>query len=159
MPSSQGGARSRSGPPKDESSLKSGKIGYFLMALPASYDGPVPKFPLTYPTKREKTLWAKVWTFPQACAWSMPSEEWRIQSVAMYVRTLARCEDRKASPALFSALLRLAHEVGLTTAGLAAMGWKVRADDLAPKREAAEQVPRESSKSRLRSAPDASAGA
>lgn len=160
-----GGRRNRSAPPKDPRSRTSERAGYSLTALPAEgYDGPVPEFPLMsrrvmrweYEDKkryevvdedstqlvadREEELWEWAWSTPQACAWSMPSESWRINTIAMWVRTFVICESDQATAADKSSLHRFADQVGLTTAGLAEMGWKVAVDELAGKRTEREQA-------------------
>jgi hypothetical protein len=135
-----GGPRNRSGPPADENSTRSDERGYVLSALPAEgYKGRVPAFPLprlkdAALARRETAVWNRAWKTPQACAWSMPSERWRIPAVAMYVRVTVRCEDPGTPAALFAQMHRLADQIGLTTAGLAEMGWKVAIDELADKR-------------------------
>ena len=159
----RGGARNRSGPPKDETSGRSDRAGYSLTALPAQgYDGPVPGFPLPKRVVwyeyyvgegknrekvrerdegatesvwgRELELWAWLWTTPQACAWSMPSESWRLHTIAMYVRTFVVCEGSEATAADKGSLHRFADQIGMTTAGLAEMGWKVAVDQLSERR-------------------------
>lgn len=154
----RGGARNRSGPKASESSGRSDRRGYTLTALPASgYDGEAPEFPLPgrrvyrweyedkrrfqvldldateVVTDRELELWAWLWTTPQACAWSMPSESWRLHTIAMYVRTFVICEGSEATAADKGALHRFADQIGMTTAGLAEMGWKVAVDELGAK--------------------------
>ena len=132
----RGGSRNRSGPKADEKSERSDRRGYKLTALPAQgYDGPVPDFPLPDPSSRELEVWAEAWRTPQACAWSMPSEAWRSHTVAMWVRVKVRCEDPEAGAALLGQLHRFADQIGMTTAGLAEMGWKVAVDELAAKRD------------------------
>ena len=132
----RGGARNRSGPPPNEKSERSDLRGYKLTALPAQgYDGPVPDFPLPAPTGRELEVWEQAWRTPQACAWSMPSESWRIPTVGLWVRVKVRCEDAEAGAALLGQLHRFADQIGMTTAGLAEMGWKVAVDELADKRQ------------------------
>lgn len=123
---SRGGSRNRSGPPPDPNSERSEQRGYTLAALPSDgYSGEVPEFPLEDPTVRELDVWAWAWSQPQGCAWSMPSERWRIRSVAMWVRVSVQCESPEASASLLSQLHRFADQVGLTTAGLAEMGWRI----------------------------------
>jgi hypothetical protein len=147
---SRGGARNRSGPAKQENSGRSDRAGYSLSALPAEgYAGPVPDFPLprrsvfyfeqqdkarvrvfdadaTRETaERELELWAEIWTYPQACAWSLPSEAWRLHTIAMFVRTFVVCEGSDATAADKNSLHRFADQIGMTTAGLAEMGWKI----------------------------------
>lgn len=125
----RGGARNRSGPKPDENSARSDARGYKLDALPAAgYDGPVPGFPLPEATDRELEVWAQAWRTPQACAWSQPSERWRHRTVALWVRLSVRCESPDASAAYLAQLHRFADQIGMTTAGLAEMGWKIAAD-------------------------------
>ena len=127
----RGGARNRSGPKASENSGRSERRGYSLTALPAGgYDGPLPEFPLPDPTDRELEVWEQAWRTPQACAWSMPSETWRTRTVAMWVRLSVRCEEPDAGAALLGQLHRFADQIGMTTAGLAEMGWKVAVDEV-----------------------------
>lgn len=146
----RGGPRNRSGPKADESSGRSDRRDYSLTALPAEgYDGEVPDFPLPGRTvmrweheekrrfqvldteateavaERERELWDWLWSTPQACAWSLPSESWRLPTIAMYVRTFVICEGTDATAADKNSLHRFADQIGMTTAGLAEMGWKV----------------------------------
>lgn len=130
----RGGARNRSGPPADPTSGRSDRRGFKLTALPAEgFDGPIPDFPLPSPSKRELDVWEQAWRTPQACAWSMPSEAWRRRTVALWVRTTVRCEDPEASASVLAQLHRFADQIGMTTAGLAEMGWAVAVDQVAEK--------------------------
>lgn len=149
----RGGARNRSGPPPSESSGRSDRRGFKLTALPAEgYRGEVPPFPLPAPSDRELEVWAEAWRTPQACAWAMPSEAWRQRTVALWVRTSVRCEEPDAGAALLGQLHRFADQIGMTTAGLAEMGWKVAVDEVAVKREDEAPAPtaRPSSRSKLK---------
>lgn len=147
----RGGARNRSGPPAQEGSARSERRGFTLTTLPAEgYTGPVPDFPLPEPSERELEVWQKAWRTPQACAWSTPSEAWRIETVAMWTRVKVRCEDPGVPAPVLGQLHRFADQIGLTTAGLAEMGWKVAVDEVAKK--AASRQPAEKPARRLRSA-------
>lgn len=177
----RGGARNRSGPPADPTSGRSDRRGFKLTALPAEgYDGPVPDFPLMprrvyrweyegthrYQVldveateaiaEREADLWGWAWRTPQACAWSMPSESWRIHTIAMWVRTFVICESSDGTAADKSSLHRFADQIGMTTAGLAEMGWAIAKDELAERRNDTESTdgeptkPRGSSRDRLK---------
>lgn len=150
-----GGRRNRNHKPV-EGSARSDARGFTLTALPAEgFRGPVPDWPLPVPLERELEVWEWAWRTPQACAWSLPSESWRARTVALWVRVSVRCEDADAPASLFAQLHRLADQVGLTTAGLAEMGWKVAVDEVAAQRSqrpAVEPVKRER---RLRAAGDA----
>lgn len=130
-----GGARNRSGPKPVEGSATSDRRGYTLTALPAEgYRGKAPDFPLLAPTPYELEVWARLWATPQACAWAMPSEAWRLRTIALYARTAVRCEDPEVSPSVMAQLHRLEDRIGLSTAGLAEMGWKVAVDEVAAAR-------------------------
>jgi hypothetical protein len=101
--------------------------------LPAEgFTGEVPDFPLPSESERETSLWAWVWTLPQAAAWSI--QPWRWHSVAMWVRTAVVCESKKAMAADKNSLHRFADQIGLTPAGLKENGWKVAEDKLAAAR-------------------------
>lgn len=142
----RGGARNRSGPAADPSSGRSDRRGYTLTALPSEgFDGAVPEWPLSEPTGREAEVWAQAWRTPQACAWSLPSERWRIPTVALWVRVRVRCEDPEAPAAMLGQLHRFADQIGMTTAGLAEMGWKIAPPVESPSAApapVAEQLPR-----------------
>ena len=137
-----GGPRNRSGPVADPLSGRSDSRGYKLTALPAEgYSGPAPEFPLPDPSERELDVWRETWRLPQACAWSVPSERWRIRTVGMWVRLSVRCESVDVSPPMYGQLHRFADQVGLTTAGLAEMGWAVAVDEVAKRSVERKAVP------------------
>jgi hypothetical protein len=99
---------------------------------------------------REVELWESKWRGPHGAAWSQPSESWRLWDVALWVRTAVRCEDHEANAALISNLHRLGDRVGLSTAGLAEMGWAIATDEVAVKRDESAPAPRKSSRDRLK---------
>ena len=151
-----GGRRNRNHKPV-EGSARSDARGFTLTALPAEgFRGPVPDWPLPVPLERELEVWEWAWRTPQACAWALPSEAWRVQTVARWVRQAVLCESHEAKAADHAQLHRYADQVGLTTAGLREMGWKVAVDEVAAKRSdrpaAAAPVKRER---RLRASGDA----
>jgi hypothetical protein len=156
----RGGTRNRSGPAADPLSGRSDARGYSLTALPAEgFKGRVPKFPLParevhhwepalegkgkvrvldedatdHVAERELALWKWAWRTPQACAWARLSERWRWHTIAMWVRTAVICESSEATAADKNSLHRFADQIGLTTAGLAEMGWRVAVDEVAAK--------------------------
>lgn len=156
----KGGARNRSGPPSDPGSERSERRGYKLTALPSSgYDGEAPAWPMperqifkkvsdlesgftTYEfdaagtkavAEREASLWSWAWSLPQACAWSMPSEAWRLQTIAMWVRTFVICEGSDATAADKNSLHRFADQIGMTPAGLRENGWAISTDEVGAK--------------------------
>lgn len=136
---SKGGARNRSGPAPDPNSERSERRGYTLTALPAEgYKGEAPAWPISPGASDvEADYWARIWLTPQACAWSMPSERWRVPMVARWVRMAVRLDQPDAPATLLAPFLRLSDQVGMTTAGLAEMGWAVATDEVGEKRGAA----------------------
>lgn len=169
----RGGSRNRSGPQADPSSGRSERRGYSLTALPAEgYSGSFPDFPLSprsvyyfvdkervldiaateAVTDRERDLWAWAWSTPQACAWSMPSESWRVNTIAMWVRTFVLCESSDATAADKGSLHRFADQIGLTPAGLRENGWAIKVDEVADKavKKSAEPDRPESSRDRMK---------
>lgn len=78
---------------------------------------------------RELELWAWAWGLPQACAWSLPSESWRLVTIAHWVRTAVLCESSEATAADKNSLHRFADQIGLTPAGLRENGWAITDDD------------------------------
>ena len=150
-----GGARVRSGPMPNPMSERSERRQYRLSALPnGGYQGDVPEFPLSefkqYRTvngkkvhdpassarwrKRETEIWESLWRTPQACAWSLPQYSFLMFDIAMYCRQFVICESSDASAADRGLLPRYADRIGLSAAGMAALGWKVTADELAVRR-------------------------
>ena len=149
----RGGARNRSGPAPDPGSERSERRGYKLTALPAEgYQGEIPEFPLPSPSDREIEVWEQAWRTPQAAAWAMPSESWRQRTVALWVRTTVRCEEPDAPASLLGQVHRFADQIGMTTAGLAEMGWKVATDEVAERaaEKPEEGKPRQSSRDRMK---------
>ena len=155
----RGGARNRSGPPADPKSGRSERLGVKLTALPAQgYPGPQPEWPLSDRTvyvtesnegrkyqvkdpaateqvrKREAELWAWAWRTPQACAWSLPSESWRLHTIALWVRTFVLCESSEATAADKGSLHRFADQIGMTPAGLKENGWAIAQDEVGARR-------------------------
>jgi hypothetical protein len=69
-------------------------------------------------------------------------ESWRIRTVAMWARVSVRCEDPDVPASLLAQVHRFSDQIGLTTAGLAEMGWKVAEDEVAAKAPSAAPVAR-----------------
>lgn len=155
-----GGSRNRSGPGVDPNSGRSDRRGVTFSALPAEgYTGRVPAFPLPERVvwvetvdlktgargrkradaatkavrRREMQLWRWAWRTPQAAAWALPSESWRLHTIAMWVRTYVLCESSEATAADKGSLHRFADQIGLTPAGLRENGWAVAADAVGAK--------------------------
>lgn len=144
-----GGARNRSG----RTPGATGEKFRALSLLPSGgFTGEVPAFPLPDPSERELDVWAELWRTPQAAAWADPSESWRVRTVALYCRTSVRCEDPEAPSSLLAQLHRFGDQVGLTTAGLAEMGYRVATDQVAA--AAVKSKPKVTAR-RMRAVPDA----
>lgn len=139
----KGGARNRSGPQRDPKSLKSALIGFSLTALPnGGYVDDAPDLTDYLPTAtdRQSDIWAKLWTTPQACAWSL--EPWRWPIVADLAKYLARADDADAPIGIATAVRQLRDDLGLSAAGLIANGWTIAADETAPKRAEKASTPK-----------------
>lgn len=146
-----GGARNRSGPKADPNSGRSDRRGYSLTALPANgWAGNIPEWPLSESSDAELALWAESWRTPQAWAWAQPSEHWRWRTVALWVRTRIRCEAPDAPASLLGQLHRFADQIGMTTAGLAEMGWAIAKDEVGEKRAEQDDEPKSQGSSRNR---------
>lgn len=140
MPS--GGARARSGPPADPTSGRSesgrnAKDGWIDLG-PRPKGSRTPTWPLDLKTKPEQALWTKLWKKPQAAQWAKLGLEFQ---VAAYVRVYLEATDLGASGSLKTVVLRMEDTLGLSPAGLAALRWRIKHDEVAEKRD--EQAPAE----------------
>lgn len=137
----KGGARSRSGPPKDPRSRTSERAGFTLTALPAAgYSGRPPGLNqfLPRPTARHRQVWAQLWSTPQACAWI--TEQWRWPVVADLVRRMVQQEEPDAPVTVATVVRQLRDDLGLSTAGLRQHGWAIAHDELGQRRDAREDA-------------------
>lgn len=156
---SRGGARSRSGPQKQEGSRTSERAGYVLTALPpAGYDGEVPDLGLYLPgaTDRHRAVWAEHWTFPQACAWSEDHTRW--PEVADLVKWIVRSEADDAPVGTATNVKQLRESVGIGPVGLKLNGWKIADLDPAPASAPEPDEDEDDPRNRLTVVPDAEAG-
>lgn len=119
-----GGARARSGPPRDPQALRRERDASEWHRFPAERLGDPPPWPLPRPTIRERALWAEEWARGVAHAWSMFGLE---RQVAIYVRTLAAVERKITNATLLGKLLSQEDRLGLTPAGLARNLWIIGA--------------------------------
>ena len=173
-----GGARNRSGPQPDPTSGRSDARGLAYDKLPSEgrqgeppLDWPlgsasvyIERFENGRPVKEldpeataarndaERSLWAEVWTYPQAVAWER--DRWRWNVVALWVRTFLICAGPEAKAADKASLHRFGDQLGLTPAGLRENGWAIARDEVAPKREARTSAPKQAPKRRLRAVGD-----
>lgn len=140
------GGHARSGPPKREGSARADAAGYKLTELPAEgYSGEIPDWPLVPAASDvEQVYWERAWRTPQACIWSRQEWRWLIPDVARWVRLAVRCDEPDAPATLLARLPTAKDDVGMTPAGLARMGGKIKPDEVGGKRgEKAAQPKRE----------------
>jgi len=151
---SRGGARNRSGPQPDPNSERTERRGIKFTELPADgYDGEVPEWPLEPgPTATEQRYWERAWRTPQAWAWAQPSEQWRVPSVARWVRLAVRCDELDAGAAHLAQLHRFADQIGMTPAGLRENGWAIKQDEVGARRAESDR-PAEPPQRRMRAVP------
>lgn len=152
-----GGARNRSGPAPDPASKRSDSRGLddIQRLLPASGCSiKAPAWPMPKGTVREKSLWKKLWTYPQAIAWA--DESWRWLTIANYVRWQVKSEAPDATPSVMTQVNRLADSIGLSPAGLRENGWKIIDDEPDTDDGGEDQgAAREQRKRRMKVVPDA----
>lgn len=124
----KGGARTISGPAPDPNSNRSIERGLDLKNLPPDgYKGKPPQIPLGKVTARERAVWKRLWESPQAHAWAVNA--WMVPQVALYCRTIVRCEEPDAPATLIGQLHRLAESVGMFAQGLRAYEWQIAEPD------------------------------
>lgn len=131
----RGGARSNSGPPPDPSALRrerpSDRAGW--TTLPAKRVGPTPDWPLADgPSRRERTLWQRLWRLPQAVAWERGRSE---LDVAMYVRLMVVAE-RSPDPKDAAEVRQWADRLGMNPASMLRLRWVVADDAVGQRRTA-----------------------
>jgi hypothetical protein len=145
MPS--GGARARTGPPKDPNALRRDRDKVEFVHLPVEGRiGDPPPFPLDRPAQRELTLWEAEWRRPQAVMWELDGQQ---LEVALYVRSVVVAEGDKAGASDRAIVLRHMAELGITQGGLAKNRWLIDAEPR--KQEARPNDPdRTSAKSRFK---------
>lgn len=150
----KGGARTRSGPAADPSSLRQVARADEWIRLPRSgRSGPAPRFPLREETVRESELWDDLWSRPQAVEWERQHQE---LEVALFVRRLAEAESAEAAVNLGTLVRQMSDSLGMTTPGMRANRWVIVDDAPA---EDDKPVARTSSRGRLSVVPQADGGA
>lgn len=93
-----------------------------LTVLPRTYRGAVPEWPLTKPQEAELTLWAELWTLPQAALWVDYHQD---HQVGMYVRTLLRSQEPGATKAMGKVAHSMAVGLLLTPTSLLRAGFRI----------------------------------
>lgn len=142
-----GGARTRSGPAPDPSSLRSAKDAGEWTTLPAEgRKGRTPAWPLTKASKRETVLWAREWKRPQALMWERLGQE---LEVALYVRSVADAEQFGAAVAARTLVRQMMDNLGISAPGMKNLRWKIVADEVGQRRSAAATARRPSSRQRM----------
>lgn len=86
----------------------------------------MPAWPLTPATKRERTVWARLWKKPQAVVWEAEGQH---DVVAIYVRRFCEAEVRMSPTNLSTLVRQMADALGLTTPGLRANRWTIVDED------------------------------
>lgn len=141
MPS--GGARDRSGPAPDPNALRRFRKDdqkAWTDLDPAGYKGDAPEYPFSasefaHPSPSifaEEEMWTALWKKPQAAMWASLGME---NSLAMYVRSFLEASKPDAPASLRTAVLRMEGELGVSIVGMRGLKWRLKADDLAEKRE------------------------
>lgn len=130
------GGHARSGPQKKEGSARADAAGYKLTELPAEgYAGPLPDWPIEpAPSDVEVRYWEAAWRFPQAHIWSRQEFSYLVPAVARWVRLSARCDQPDAPATLLARLGPASDDIGMSSAGLARLGAKIKPNELAEKR-------------------------
>lgn len=122
----RGGARVRSGPPKQDGSIRQGRImdRSGLVRLPfAGREGEPPAWPLPgRMTKWETERWAAEWRRPQAIMWERLGLELQ---VALYVRALRLAVAPGAAASRVKDLNPVLNNLGLTADAMKRLGWVI----------------------------------
>ena len=71
-----------------------------------------------------------MWRLPQARAWKQPQLKYLHYQIASYVRECVVCESPSAKAADVAVKIRLEDRIGLSEAGLQALGWKISEDNV-----------------------------
>lgn len=122
----KGGARSNSGPAPDPEAVRRDRPddqASWWVLDEAGRKGKLPGWPLTpAASKREQSVWSKLWKLPQAIAWESNRSEFE---VALYVRRFCEAEQRNTATNLSTLVRQMADSLGLTTVGLRSNRWRI----------------------------------
>ena len=152
----KGGARTRSGPAPDPTSFRQEREAGEWTILPAEgREGAPPDWPLTEQSDREATLWAALWAKPQAIMWKRYGQEFE---VALYVRRLTEAELMDSRVNLSTLVRQMADSLGLTTPGMRANRWRIRAGEAEATKPTTRRSAARSTRSRLKVVPAATEG-
>ena len=108
-----------------------------MIQLPVEgYDGPIPEWPLSFPSDLELARWEKLWRTPQAMMWVRMHID---DAVARYVRNCLLVENDShttvALAHLHSEIRQLEDRLGLSPLALKRLGWEIVPDEVAEKRD------------------------
>lgn len=81
-------------------------------------------WPFAQQTDREREVWTRQWTRPQAVEWDRNGQH---EEVALYVRTLCDAEALDASASVRTLAKQMQEALGLSLPGLLRLRWKIEA--------------------------------
>ena len=141
------GSSVRSGSPPDPDALRRNRAGDKpWRVLPAEgRKGKSPAWPLTQRTRRELTIWNRLWQMPQAVVWEELLQE---RQVAQYVRRFAEAEERGSAVNLTTVVRQMEEALGLSLPGLNANRWRIEPSSVSAGVKQS-RAPRKSSRDRL----------
>ena len=126
--------------PADQRRRRNAPLANTVQLPAAGRPGPPPPWPLTRQVDLEATIWAELWSTPQAAAWERLGVS-AARVVARYTHLLAQLEDGAAgskptAAAMFLGEVRqLEDRLGLTPMAMLRLRWEIVADELAERRE------------------------
>ena len=143
------GGHGRSGRTADPNSLRSAaREGEWLTLEPLDPGFEAPKWPLEWQSDREIALWERFWSLPQATEWLRLH---LADEVALYCRYFAESEDSKGNRESRTLVRQHRELLGLSTAGLERLKWRIGAAEPAAEHRSEPHVPvRQSPRDRLR---------
>lgn len=122
-----GGTRGNAGRVADPNALRRDRTGDTASWTPLTKpEFQAPEFPLDNLSDREATIWARLWSKPQANEWMRLGLD---DEVALYTRYLAEAEMPDASASVRTLVKQHQELLGLSTAGLNRLRWQLPAGD------------------------------
>lgn len=143
-------------PPKPDGQRRRRNATPGTIQLPMEgYQGPVPDWPLDYPSPRELARWEKIWRSAQAAMWVRMHVD---DMVARYVRNCILVENDShttvALAHLHSEIRQLEDRLGMSPLALLRLKWEIVPDEVEEKKQE-----KTSARQRLRIAdPDSASG-
>jgi hypothetical protein len=143
------GGHGRSGRVAEPGSLRSAaRQGEWLDLPPEGCSDPTPKWPLAEQSEREAELWERMWAMPQAAQWHQMH---LFDEIGFYCRYFAESEDSKGNRESRTLLRQHRELLGLSTAGLERLKWRIGAAEPVEEHVAEHRPPvRSSVRDRLR---------